>query len=88
MVYNIERKKKSSLPSNLSGLLFKIIKIDTRKDINSYPLFYPIIYWYYRYEIDIDNAITSGEIVPLARLKPKPQNTLIKAFEAETLPLR
>ena len=77
-VHNAYSNRKSSLPRNLSGLNFKITKIDTRGDKEQSLLCYPIIRRYSSYEIDINNAIASGEIVVHDEFKTKPQTVLVK----------
>lgn len=60
----------NALPARCSGLEFKIIRIDKRGNNKNGFVYYPIInYSSARYEIDLNNAISAGEIDGFKDLK-------------------
>jgi hypothetical protein len=61
-----------------SGLEFKVIRIDKRGTKKNGFVYYPVINsGMVRYEIDLENAIASGEIDVPDQYKPKPKETAV-----------
>jgi hypothetical protein len=64
----------NSLPRSSSGLEYKVVRIDKRGSKKHGFVYYPIInVGATRYEVDIENAIPTGEIVVPDEFKPKKQ---------------
>jgi hypothetical protein len=73
---NAYNKSQLSLPRNMAGHKGKIVKIVTRGNKKIGQTYEPLItFGSGRYEIDVDNAIASGEIIVPDEFKPKPKNT-------------
>jgi hypothetical protein len=71
---NRYNKSELSLPRNMAGHKGKVVKIVTRGNKKIGITYEPLITFSLgRYEIDVDNAITSGEIVVPDEFKPKPK---------------
>ena len=72
---NSYNKSQLSLPRNMAGHKGKVVKIVTRGNKKIGITYEPLItFGSGRYEIDVDNAIASGEIVVPDEFKPKPKN--------------
>jgi len=68
----------NALPRNQAGLEYKIVRIDKRGTKKTGFVYYPIInIGMTRYEIDIENAITSGELNVPEEFKPKKESTAV-----------
>jgi len=73
---NAYNKSQLSLPRNMAGHKGKVIKIVTRGNKKIGETYEPLItFGSGRYEIDVDNAIASGEIIVPDEFKPKSKNT-------------
>ena len=73
---NSYNKSQLSLPRNMAGHKRKVVKIVTRGNKKIGKTYEPLItFGSGRYEIDVDNAIASGEIVVPDEFKPKPKVT-------------
>lgn len=67
----------NALPRNQAGLTYKVKRIDKRGKKKTGFVYYAIIgMGLTNYEIDIDNAILSGELVVPDEFKPKPKNAV------------
>lgn len=77
----------NALPSRCSGLEFKVIRIDKRGTKKNGFVYYPIITSGLRYEVDIENAASCGEIILPDEFKIKPvmASQLSKADEIKKL---
>lgn len=68
----------NALPRNNAGLEYKVIRIDKRGTKKHGYVYYPIInVGMIRYEIDIDNAIATGEIAVPDEFKPKKESPVV-----------
>ncbi len=73
---NSYNKSQLSLPRNMAGHKGKVAKIVTRGSKKIGFTYEPLItFGSGRYEIDVDNAIASGEIIVPDEYKPKPKVT-------------
>ena len=73
---NSYNKSQLSLPRNMAGHKGKVAKIVTRGNKKIGITYEPLItFGSGRYEIDVDNAIASGEIIVPDEFKPKPKVT-------------
>ena len=73
---NAYNKSQFSLPRNMAGHKGKVVKIVTRGNKKIGVTYEPLIsFGSGRYEIDVDNAIASGEIIVPDEFKPKPKTT-------------
>ena len=73
---NSYNKSELSLPRNMSGHRGKVVKIATRGDEEIGITYEPLItFGSGRYEIDVDNAIASNEIIVPEEFRPKPKMT-------------
>ena len=71
---NSYNKSELSLPRNMSGHKGKVVKIVTRGNNKIGITYEPLItFGSGRYEIDVDNAIASGELLVPEEFKPKPK---------------
>jgi hypothetical protein len=71
---NSYNKSQLSLPRNMAGHKGKVVKIVTRGNKRIGITYEPLVtFGSGRYEIDVDNAISSGEIVVPDEFKPKPK---------------
>jgi hypothetical protein len=66
----------NALRRNQSGLEYKVIRIDEKGNKKLGYVYYPILAS--RYEVDIDNAIVSGEIVVPDEFKPKQKSMIVE----------
>lgn len=72
---NAYNKSQLSLPRNMDGHKGKVVKIVARGNNKIGITYQPLItFGSGRYEIDVDNAIASGEIIVPDEFKPKPKN--------------
>jgi len=73
---NSYNKSQLSLPRNMAGHKGKVVKIVTRGNKKIGKTYEPLVtFGSGRYEIDVDNAIATGEIVVPDEFKPKPKTT-------------
>lgn len=73
---NSYNKSQLSLPRNMAGHKGKVVKIVTRGNKKIGKTYEPLItFGSGRYEIDVDNAIASGELIVPDEFKPKPKVT-------------
>ena len=71
---NAYNKSQLSLPRNMAGHKGKVVKIVARGNKRIGVTYEPLItFGSGRYEVDVDNAIASGEIVVPDEFKPKPK---------------
>lgn len=78
---NAYNKSQLSLPRNMAGHKGKVVKIATRGNKRIGKTYEPLITFGFgmgRYEIDVDNAIASGEIVVPDEFKPKPKAAVVE----------
>ena len=61
----------NSSPRSSSGLLMKVIKIQARGNKKRGYVNYLVLGGFKRFEVDVDNAIASGELVIPAEFRPK-----------------
>lgn len=71
--YNGLANQANSFPRNQSGLTYKVKRIEQRGSKKHGYVYYVIIGGLVAYEIDVENAITSGELVVPDEFKPKPK---------------
>jgi len=77
----------NAFPRNQSGRFFEVKRIEKRGNKKHGYLYYAIIgNAIVRYEIDIENAISSGEIVVPDEFKPKPKNQIIELKQQLSIP--
>jgi hypothetical protein len=73
---NAYNKSQFSLPRNMAGHKGKVVKIVTRGNKRIGKTYEPLItFGVGRYEVDVENAIASGEIVVPEEFKPKLKTT-------------
>jgi len=73
---NSYNKSQLSLPRNMANHKGKVVKIVTRGNKKIGKTYEPLItFGSGRYEIDVDNAIASGELIVPDEFKPKPKVT-------------
>jgi Short C-terminal domain len=73
---NSYNKSQLSLPRNMAGHKGKVVKFVTRGNKKIGKTYEPLItFGSGRYEIDVDNAIASGELLVPDEFKPKPKVT-------------
>ncbi|WP_336689828.1 MULTISPECIES: SHOCT domain-containing protein [unclassified Chryseobacterium] len=76
---NSYNKSQFSLPRNMAGHKGKVVKIVVRGNEKIGQTFEPLItFGSGRYEIDVDNAIISGEIIVPEEFRPKPKAAVIE----------
>lgn len=69
----------NSLQSNARGLQYKVVRIDKYGNKKRGYVYYPIInVGAVRYQVDLDNAIATGEIEVPDEFKPKPKAVLVE----------
>jgi len=76
--FNGLENKANSLPRNTSGQKLKVLRFDKRGDSKHGYVYYPILNYYTRYEVDIDNAINSAEIVVPEEFRPKQKPLVVE----------
>ncbi len=77
--FNGLTNQSNALPRDKSGLKFKIKSIENRGNKKHGDLFYAkIVLGLTGYEIDVENAIASGEIAVPDEFKPKPKTTVVE----------
>lgn len=76
---NSYNKSQLSLPRSMAGHKGKVVKIVTRGNKKIGITYQPLVsFGAGRYEVDVDNAIASGELVVPDEFKPKPKtNTTV-----------
>ena len=75
---NSYNKSELSLPRNMAGHKGKVVKIVTRGNKKIGKTYEPLItFGSGRYEIDVDNAIASGELLVPEEFRPKPKGTTV-----------
>ena len=79
--YNALANSANALPRSLSGHQYEVLRIDKRGNKKNGFVYYPILKQI-RYEIDMDNAISFGEIVVPDEFKPKPKSTVIEVKQS------
>lgn len=62
-IYHGSTTSSNALKSYASGYQYPVIKIEKRGNENIGFVYYPIVKGAFKYEVDIENAIKSGEIV-------------------------
>jgi hypothetical protein len=73
---NAYNKSELSLPRNMAGHQGKVVKIVTRGNKKIGITYEPLVtFGMGRYEIDVENAIASGEIIVPDEFKPKPKTS-------------
>ena len=73
--YNGLANQANSMPRASSGMKFKIIRIDRRGTKENGYVYYPIIKAGARYEIDLNNALKSGEVAGYSASKSETIST-------------
>ena len=75
----------NALARNSSGLLMKVIRVEPRGNKKRGYVYYAVLGGVIRYEVDVDNAIASGEIVVSNEFKPKNTGTVSQLSTADEI---
>lgn len=75
----------NSLPRNSSGLSMKVIRVEPRGNKKRGYVNYAVLGGMIRYEIDVDNAIATGEIVVPVEFRPKAPGAVSQLSTADEI---